>query len=321
MPSTDTPNTVSVLVPCYNAADHLGDALDSALAQTHRPIEILVVDDGSKDNSPQVANSYIQRFPDRGIRLIQQPNGGEPAARNTGIQAATGAWVAMLDADDWWNPTKLEMQLITAQEAGDECVLVHTGVTHHFPDGRVEPKDLKAPARRTGWCTQALLEPSSIGHPSIMVRRAALNQINGYDESFKQACDIDLYFRLSAVGTFGFVPEHLLHYRIHANQMSADQVSQIHHHHRAARNFFAAYPSIAQQIGWDQIQASFARHVAIKLKSLYWQRRLEEFRQLLQYAKSQQLENPEIRLWRRRAATPDWLIWLKDRLASGRDSA
>jgi len=318
MRQTTHENTVSVLVPCYNAQMYLSEALDSALAQTHQPIEIIVVDDGSADDSAQIVRDYAQRHPDRGLRLIQQANAGEPAARNAGIRAATGTWIAMLDADDWWEPTKLSKQLAAAQEAGPQCVLIHTGVVHHFPDGRVERKDLKTPARRTGWCTEALLDPTSIGHPSIMVRRDTLEQIGGYDESFLQACDIDLYFRLSAMGTFAFVPEHLFHYRVHPNQMSASQVDQIGYHHRAARQFFAAHPAIADRIGHDKIEAALAKHVSVKLESLYWRRRLSEFRQLLVYAKSHGLSNAQIRAWRRRSLMPDRLIKLKDHLRPSR---
>jgi glycosyltransferase involved in cell wall biosynthesis len=308
--------TVSVVVPCYNAAEYLYVALDSALAQTHRPAEIIVVDDGSSDNSVQVIENYVERFADRGVRLISQANGGEPAARNSGIRASSGEWVAMLDADDWWEPSKLELQLAAAAEAGPDCVMVHTGVVHHFPDGRTEPKDLEAPARRVGRCTEALLEPTSIGHPSIMVRRDALEKIGGYDESFKQACDIDLYFRLSAVGSFAFVPRHLLHYRIHPKQMSSSQADQIGYHHRAVRGFFAAHPEVADEIGQERIDAAMARHVVVKLESLYWRRRLDQFRQLLQYAKSSGLDSPEIRAWARRGLLPDWVIRLKDSLAA-----
>ena len=104
------------------------------------------------------------------------------------------------------------------------------------------------------------------------------------------------------------------HYRFHPNQMSASQVDQIGYHHRAARQFFAAHPAIADRIGRDKIEAALAKHVAIKLESLYWRRRLPEFRQLLAYAKSHGLDSPEIRAWRRRSLMPDRLVRLKDRL-------
>lgn len=304
--------TVSVVIPCYNGLPYLTQALSSAASQSHPPIEIIVVDDGSTDASAQTIEQFARDHPSAKVRLIRQANAGEPAARNAGIQASQGHWVAQLDTDDYWEPNKLELQVQAAQTAGDEVVLIHTGLVRHFPDGRQELGDFAAAARRTGWCTQALLEPTSIGHPSIMVKRSALMQIGGYDASFKQACDIDLYFRLSAIGTFAFVPEALLHYRIHAKQMSASQVNQIGYHHRAVRSFFQTHPEIEQRLGRQRIEQALAEHLAVKLESLYWRRRLADFRALLKYAQEQKLTTPTIDAWRKRARWPNWAIRLKD---------
>ncbi len=306
--------TVTVVIPCYNGMPYLPQALDSAVAQTHRPEAIIVVDDGSTDESPSVVRDFSKKYPDHRIELIQQANAGEPAARNTGIRAATSAWVAMLDTDDWWEPDKLQLQVAAAQEAGPDCVLVHTGGKVHLPDGSVVEGDLEKPARRTGWCTEALLEPTSIGHPSIMIRRDALEKIDGYDESFRQSCDIDLYFRLSVVGTFAFVPKRLLHYRKHEKQMSSSQIDQIPFHHRAVREFFESRPDMAEQIGHEKILLALCEHVAVKLESLWWRRNLDDFRRLLDYAAQNGLDRGSIPKWRARARWPNWLIGLKDRI-------
>jgi glycosyltransferase involved in cell wall biosynthesis len=307
-------DSVTVVMPCYNGSDFIATALDSAIAQTHKPVQIVVVDDGSKDASAAFVRQYIAHHPGFNIELIQQPNKGEPAARNTGIRAARGAWVAQLDTDDWWEPEKLEKQVAAAQTAGPDCVMVHTGVVGHFPDGSVGSTTKTPTSSRVGWCTKALLDPTSIGHPSIMVRKDALDRIGGYDPDFKQACDIDLYFRLSVVGTFAHVPEYLLHYRYHAKQMSASPVQQIRFHHRAITKFFAANPSLEQQIGVGYIHGKLAEHVGVKLKSLYWRRNLPAFRDLLAYANEMKLDNAEIAAWRRRGRWPNWLIRLKDLL-------
>ncbi len=312
-------NSVAVVMPCYNGMPFLREALDSAIAQTHRPAAVIVVDDGSKDESAGCVREYAGRFPEAKLRLIQQANAGEPAARNTGIKAAVElgvAWVANLDTDDWWEADKLEKQLQAADDpvkgGGAECVLVHTGVMKHFPDGRSEPADMEAAARRSGWCTQALLEPAGMGHPSIMVRISALEKIGGYDASFRQACDIDLYFRLSAIGTFAFVPERLLHYRYHEGQMSQAKYEQMMYHFRAIEKFFAAHPEHEERIGRDRIQAAMAELTAVKLESYYWRRRMDDFRRLLVYAGEHGLDNARIRQWRKKARWPDWLIRLKD---------
>lgn len=311
-------DSVTVVMPCYNGSDYIEQALDSAIAQTHRPVQIVVVDDGSKDNSAEFVRAYIAKHPDHSIELLQQPNGGEPAARNTGIRAARGAWVAQLDTDDWWEPTKLAKQIAAAKEAGPQCALVHTGVVGHFPDGRIGDMSKPPATSRIGWCTKALLDPTSIGHPSIMVRKAALDTIGGYDPAFKQACDIDLYFRLSVVGTFAYVPEYLLHYRYHAKQMSASPVQQIRFHHRAIFKFFEEHPEKQREIGEAYIRGKLAEHVALKVKSLYWRRNLPAFRDLLAYASEMKLDNAEITTWRKRSRWPNWVIRFKDWLDRSR---
>ncbi len=96
------PARFSVVIPAYNRADTVGRAIQSALDQTHAPLEVLVVDDGSKDSTPEIIASFGEP-----VRLIRQENGGAPVARNTGIRAAKGDWIAFLDSDDYWTPEHL----------------------------------------------------------------------------------------------------------------------------------------------------------------------------------------------------------------------
>ncbi len=305
---------VSVVIPLYNAAAFIAEAVDGVRKQTYSDWELIVVDDGSTDDSVAVTQRVTADLAGR-FTLVRKANGGEPSARNAGIAMARGEWIANTDADDWWEPTKLAKQL--AATADPTCVMVHTGVIHHYPDGRVVPLDMSGSARRVGWCTRALLEPHSNCHPSILVRRTALEQLGGYDVSYRQACDIDLYFRLSAIGTFAFVPEHLTHYRIHAGQLSRSPVEQIRAHHRAVHHFFDAHPNIREEIGEATIRTSLIAHIENKLESLYWQRSLSAFRELLQFAEESKFDSSGLQNWKRRARWPDWAIQLKDR-ATGR---
>ena len=113
--------TISVIIPAYNYARYLAEAIDSALGQTYAPLEVIVVDDASTDDTPRVLAAYGQR-----IRAIRQPNGGAGAARNTGIAAARGEYVAFLDADDVWLPRKLELQMALF-DADPALGLIHGG--------------------------------------------------------------------------------------------------------------------------------------------------------------------------------------------------
>ncbi|MCD6393437.1 MAG: glycosyltransferase family 2 protein, partial [Planctomycetes bacterium] len=106
-PSNDKQSyTISVVIPAFNAEEYIGRAIDSVLAQTRQPDEIIVVDDGSTDNTAEVIKPYSPK-----VHYIHQENGGASVARNTGIEAATGQWLAFLDADDEWLPEKLSMQI------------------------------------------------------------------------------------------------------------------------------------------------------------------------------------------------------------------
>ena len=148
--------TVTAVIPAYNAEKFISDAIQSALAQTFAIAEIIVVDDGSPDRTAEVAAGFPR------TRVIRRPNGGPGAARNTGIQAASGEWIALLDSDDVWDPRKTEMQL--------QCVTPDAGVIHcnHF--------DLIYFGNL--WHRQAHITPSG-----ALVRRQALLDAGGFEES------------------------------------------------------------------------------------------------------------------------------------------
>src|SRR5689334_19281127 len=129
----------SVVIPAYNYGRYLGRAIDSALAQTRPVDEIIVVDDGSTDNTREVAESFGER-----IIYVYQKNKGLSAARNTGIRKATGDWVAFLDADDWWHPDKIKRQLEAASK-DPEIGLVYTASWVVTPEGDKTPTTLADP--------------------------------------------------------------------------------------------------------------------------------------------------------------------------------
>ncbi|MDR5708499.1 MAG: glycosyltransferase family 2 protein, partial [Armatimonadota bacterium] len=110
--------TVSLVIPAHNAEAYLREALDSVFAQTRPPDEVIVVDDGSLDRTPEIAASYGDR-----VRLVRQPNRGEAAARNTGVRVAQGELIAFLDADDAWLPGYLTSQLRVYETSGGNCLV------------------------------------------------------------------------------------------------------------------------------------------------------------------------------------------------------
>lgn len=195
---------VSVVIPVFNRAAAVGRAIESVLVQTCQDFEIVVVDDGSTDGSA----AAVAAFADRRIKLVRhERNRGGSAARNTGIQASSAPYIAFLDSDDEWLPTKLERQLEVFERSNERLGLVYTGAEWVFVDGTVIRP---SPCRPVG-LTRALLTENVIGETSLgMVRRSVFDTIGGFDESLPSCQDMDLWLRICERFHAGVVPEALV---------------------------------------------------------------------------------------------------------------
>lgn len=206
-------STVSVVIPNYNYGRFLRDALESALGQTHRPHEVIVVDDGSTDESFEVLREYGGR-----VIVIRQKNQGVGSARNRGAEAATGEFLAFLDADDYWEPSKLEKQLAAFRQ-DPEIGLVHCGFRN--VDAAGDPMDTCLDGGE-GWVAEKLLkfEPA-IAAPggTTMIRRSDFWDAGGYDTDpdLHPSEDWELSYRIAKRWKYGFVREPLLFYRQHGS--------------------------------------------------------------------------------------------------------
>lgn len=221
-PPSEAP-LVSVVVPAHNAAETLEATLLSASAQTHRNLEILVIDDGSTDRTAAIAEDIAARDPR--ISLLSQPNRGVAAARNLGLSRARGEFVAPLDADDLWHPTKIEKQLAAflAPRATD-VGFVYTFARIVDPRGRVVHSRWPDICRGDVLYRHILLNFVSNGS-SILFRRDAAQELGGYNvrlrEKGLEGCeDWDLQLRLAERYAVEVVPEYLVGYRSHPRQMS-----------------------------------------------------------------------------------------------------
>lgn len=199
--------TVSVLIPAFNAADHLARALESALGQTVPPDEIVVVDDGSTDGTAELAASYGPL-----IRLVRhERNLGLSRTRNDGIRAATGEFIALLDADDRWLPTKLERQLdaLAAVGGGVGVVFCLTRIVRLDGLTWIDCVDDPAPDRDPDAFLRTLLWKNAVSGSgcSPLIRRDLLIEVGGYDEALRTCEDWDLWLRLARRTRFHRVDE------------------------------------------------------------------------------------------------------------------
>ena len=204
---TEEQPLVSVIIPVYNGARYLRAALESVFAQTYRPFEVIVVDDGSTDDSGVIAQS----FPD--VHYINQANQGVAAARNNGIEAARGEFFAFLDQDDLWTPEKLKSQIALHLSNPD---LGYTLTQQQF---FLEPGE-SLPA----WFRKELFDSVHTGWVlgTLVVRRSAFEKIGNFATGYSAASDGDWFFRAKASGIpMDVVPELLLLKRIHGANESA----------------------------------------------------------------------------------------------------
>ena len=198
--------TVSVIMPLYNAVDLVRATIGTVMAQTWKDWELVVIDDGSTDGSGEVARSCDGR-----IRYYRFQNGGVAKARNRGMALARGQYLALLDHDDLWAPTKLERQVDVLQRR-PEVGLVTTGIAHLERDGT--PK-VNAPTGPSSRFYQLFVKGFGPTPSTVMIRRSVIEQAGGFDERFSSAGmdDHELWPRLADVCEFALIDEPLTFHR------------------------------------------------------------------------------------------------------------
>lgn len=197
---------ITAVIPVYNGAEFVGRAIESALAQTLRPAEVVVVDDGSVDSTAEAVGRYSNE-----VRLVRQRNAGPAAARNFGARLATGDWLAFLDADDAWLPNKLETQARHTEQPDVGVICCRTQV-HDLS---------RAPVAIT---FASLWEKNRITLSTALVRTTAFREVGGFDEApaIIGVEDYNLWLRMAAVGwQFVTVPQVLCLYTPSENSLTA----------------------------------------------------------------------------------------------------
>jgi glycosyltransferase involved in cell wall biosynthesis len=206
---------VSVVIPAYNAAQYIRQTIESVCAQTHRSTEVIVIDDGSRDETPAIVNEWASR--DQRVRLRRQDNAGVGAARNAGIREAEGAYIAPIDADDVWHPRKLEMQVACMEAHGPTTGLVYCWTNMIDSDGFFLRHGVSNDI--TGHVLPALIKDNFINCASVpLLRASALREVGNYlsreEQDGAQGCeDWDLSMRIAERYEVHLAPAYLVGYR------------------------------------------------------------------------------------------------------------
>jgi glycosyltransferase involved in cell wall biosynthesis len=247
------PPLVSVVVPAHNAGRHIGETIENVLDQSHPNTEVVVVDDGSTDDTPEV----LKRFAGR-IRVVRQANGGLGSARSAGMRAARGAYLAWLDADDLCHPQRIAVQAALL-DARPEIDVVSTDFSAFDDDGVVSVTHsaryysaLRSPAGLRGLFTQeeafdgrdvswlatpfdeafrvfsgnvweTIVWANFVHPPTVMMRRGVFERLGNLDDRYGFAVDWEYLIRASESSLFAYVDAPLIRYRLHGGQMSGSR--------------------------------------------------------------------------------------------------
>lgn len=259
-------NLVSIVIPCYNGSRYLRESIDSALNQSYCDKEVVVVDDGSTDDSPAIMASYGDR-----IKVIQQQNSGLPAARNAGIHVASGNLFAFLDADDWWAPDFLH-KMVSAIEYS------HAGIAYcgwqnvGLPGPRGEPfipPDYEAPEKLALF----FAGPRWPVHAAL-VRRVVVESTGGFNPKWKSCEDFAFWIDTATRYTLVRVPEVLAFYRFHGNQMTTNSVRMAFSHMQVQLEYLKKNPLAAHKLGRPKFRELMYGRLLRKGFESYWARDL-----------------------------------------------
>jgi glycosyltransferase involved in cell wall biosynthesis len=252
---------ISVVIPAFNASKYIAETIRSVLRQSLPADEVLVIDDGSTDDTGAIAASFGPP-----VRVIRIPNSKLPAARNRGVNEAKGEWIAFIDADDLWEDNKLErqMQELSRHPEADLC---YTGrvLLDESPDTPVLRDVINVPpAAKIG---EELLHTNKFAPSCVVIRRSTFLAVGGHDTSLPYVEDWDLWLRLLKAGVkFVDCPEPLLRYRVHPDNMTHNAIPLLEGCDRVYRRHIM--PRFTGLKRWIRYYAFRGRHESIAAQVL-----------------------------------------------------
>lgn len=226
---------VSVVIATYNMGKYIDQAVESVLNQSWKNLEIIVVDDGSTDDTQNVMARFAD---DKRVIYLKTENQGQPKAKNHGIKNSKGDFIAFCDADDLWEENKLEIQMPLF--ANDRIGVVYSDVSNISPDNKrfIRPSNEK---RYTGKVIEKMLLENFVPFGTSVIRRACIEKNGIFDEQFRMGIDWDLWLRYSLDWEFAFTPERTYIYRIWEGQMSNNYRGRYNHAHLILNKFIATH--------------------------------------------------------------------------------
>ncbi len=240
MPAAGDAPKVSIIIPTYNRAGMVQQAIASVLAQTYTDFECIVVDDGSPDDTQASLQSLVAAGR---IRYVRQANAGLSAARNHGIRVARGAYITFLDDDDLYEPEKLAQQAAYL-DAYPAAMLVHCWFT------KFSEQEANLGLRKPDWF-QGQLYPAILSYwrmlmatPCLMLRREVFDVVGGFDETLRYAEDLDMWRRVARHYSFHIVPASLVRIRQQVTSMSSDKAQSAAHFRTMLEKAFADDPAL-----------------------------------------------------------------------------
>ncbi len=239
---------VSVIIPTYNLAKYLPEAIESVLNQTFKDIEIIVVDDGSLDNEKEIVSRYAGMYPDK-IRYFRQQNQGVSIARNKGIMEARGEYIAFLDEDDMWEPKKIEKQIrLFNNDSQISLVFTNAFILKNgcISGSYIRPEDKDKINQNIFY---NIIMRDFIPFCSVMVRCSALKPMVLFDPTFPSAQDMEWLLRVIYNKKVGYIDEHLATYRVHDKNVSRKLDMRHRENIKAMKINLSLHPEIKKVLG------------------------------------------------------------------------
>ncbi|MDX1634508.1 MAG: glycosyltransferase [Marinobacter sp.] len=252
---------ISVVTPTYNRADFLPEAVRSVLDQTFPDFELLIVDDGSTDNTREVLAPFLE---DPRVHYQYQANQGQSMARNHALSRARGRFICFLDSDNAWLPDKLEKQMAAFEQHPDVDVVYGDIITIDEGGRELSRENMR---RYSGHIAAQMLRDNCVSMNTAMARRRCFDEMGGMSGTRRVADDYDLWLRFSARYRFLYLPEFFAKYRVMADQISSDKRRRFDTNEQIIHDFLRDYPEAVTRLETRRGLASFysrkARHYAL----------------------------------------------------------